>query len=82
MAETRCGDQITTIQGLIDSEFLFKVDPVFMKMFKSSEMHKDLLQKVSGIVYDLDNLDFEKLAAEKVGLILNCNSVNLMNHDS
>jgi hypothetical protein len=64
MAESRYGDQITTIQAMVDSNFTFKVDDVFMKMFKSSEM------QITGIVYDLADLDFEKLAAEKVGLIL------------
>jgi hypothetical protein len=82
MAESRYGDQITTIQGMIDSNFTFMVHDVFMEMFKSSEMHEELLNKITGIVYKIADLDFGKLAAEKVGLILACNSVDLMYRES
>lgn len=79
MAEPKYDDRKTTIQGMIDSNFMFKVDPVFLAL---TQWNQDLEKKISGKVISLILIDYEKTAAEKVGLILSCDIVDLFYHNS
>jgi hypothetical protein len=78
MAESRYGEQITTIQGMVDSNFTFKTDPVFMNMFKESEQYQGLHSKITGIFTLKDFLKLHELSSEKTGLILECSVVDAL----
>lgn len=78
MAESRYGNQITTIESMSNSEFTFHVDPIFLSMFNSSDQYQTLHEKITGTVEKLRDLNFEKLSAEKIGLILPCNSIDIL----
>jgi hypothetical protein len=82
MSESRYGDQITLIQEMVDSKFTFMVDPVFMKMFSKSDQHQELNDKIKGTIQFISDLHFEKLAKENVGLILSCNKIDMLYHDT
>jgi hypothetical protein len=82
MAESRYGERITTVQGMIDSNFTVKVDPVFMKMLlEGSEQNRKFLDKISGEFPSVNDLNFKELSAANTGLILSCNVAGVLYHD-
>jgi hypothetical protein len=82
MAEPSYEDKITTIQGMIDSNFTFKTDKVFMKMFKESENYPQIARKITEVLYQVDALNFENLSDENTGLILGCSFVDSLYLDT
>lgn len=44
MAESRHGDKITTIQGILDSNLTFLADALFLEKFKSSESYQQSMR--------------------------------------
>jgi hypothetical protein len=79
MAESRNGDRITTVQGMIESNFTFKVDQIFMSMFKYSEKDQKLRDKITGTIDHLiSTVNFEQLSEEKIGLIVECNTADIL----
>lgn len=75
MAETRYDGQIKTIQGMIDSNLTFYADPAFMQMFNNSDQYQRLSEKTWTT---LDEINFEKVASEKVGFILSCSLLDAL----
>jgi hypothetical protein len=75
MSEPRYGDQITSIQGMIDSNFTFMIDSIFSTLLNMSSQHNELKFKNIKVVEEID-LKFKSLAAEKIGFIFSCNVVD------
>jgi hypothetical protein len=82
MAEARNGDRITSIQEAIDSDFSFIVDKVFEIKLEMSEMKDEFGPKISATVESTESLKFNKLAAEKKGIVLGCNDMERIFHDT
>lgn len=79
MAESRYGERISTFQEAVEKNFTFKVDPLFHEMLNSSGSYKDLERN---LVKNQLRFDFEKLASEKVVMILTCNAAVVLYHDT
>lgn len=80
MSESRYGDKITSIQGVVDSNYTFLVDSPFMQMFKSSEQYQKLGRKIN-ITNTVSKLDFKQLSSNNVGLILTCSTIDNLYKD-
>lgn len=76
MTESRVGDKLTTVQGMIDSNFTFHVDPMFAFMLNDSTTHKNFIPKITKNVEKIKNLNFKELSSQKVGIILSCTHIN------
>lgn len=81
MAESRNGDQITTIEEIIDSNFTFQVDKTFLKMFRDSGQYQELANKITSVV-PLGKFYFDKLSEAKVGLIYSCSTIDAFFRDT
>jgi hypothetical protein len=68
MAEPRYGDQIKSIQEMIDSNFTFKVGPSFLIIFNRSEQYQKLSSKITSTFDEgeIDCEEFKYFAAEKI----------------
>jgi hypothetical protein len=82
MAEARNGDRITSMQEAIESDFTFMVDPMFEIKLGMSEMKNEFGSKISATVESIESLNFNELAAEKKGIVLGCNDMELIFHDT
>lgn len=82
MSEARNGDRITPIQEAIDSDFSFIVDSFFETKLGMSEMQVEFGPKIFATFQSIRSLKFKKMAAEKKGIVLGCNAMELISHDT
>lgn len=82
MSDSRYGSQVTTIQGILNENVTLTADPMFLDMMKSSDQLQALNQKIIGSFSHLIKLNFEKLASENTGVIINRNILDLMYMDT
>jgi hypothetical protein len=80
MAEARNGERITTVEEMLAKNYTFHVDILFSRLLRSSGTHQNLQAKITGN-FETQYLDYEKLAAENVGIISSCNNMYIMFHD-
>lgn len=76
MTESRFGDQLSSVQDIIDSDFTFHTDPTFLKMFESSEINEGSERRFMPLKNQVKDLNFKELASEGVGLILPCSVID------
>ena len=80
MANSRNGERLKTVNELLNSNFTFIADTIFTRRVNSSEFFPELSNKIMTNIDVIGNLNFKKLAQTKTGLILTCNSVDVLYH--
>lgn len=68
--------KIHTIDGMIEKDFKFTSDGLFVDIFKNSE--SPLIEKIIQTTNGIENINFKKLSAENLGIILPCSMIDAM----
>jgi hypothetical protein len=76
MAEPQYDARVETVSELLKMNISMNVDAAFHEIMRKSEEFKEL--KVAEIIYELKTLNYSELAANKTGIVLSCNKVDML----